>query len=50
MAWSVAARAGRFLLGFASSVVVVRGLGNHDYGVLSAVRSVLMLVVLIAGF
>jgi O-antigen/teichoic acid export membrane protein len=50
MAWSVAARAGRFLLGFASSVVVVRGLGNHDYGVLSAVRSVLMFVVLLAGF
>jgi O-antigen/teichoic acid export membrane protein len=50
MAWSVAARAGRFLLGFASSVVVVRGLGSHDYGVLSAVRSVLMFVVLIAGF
>ena len=50
MAWSVAARAGRFLLGFASSVLVVRGLGNHDYGVLSAVRSVLMFVVLIAGF
>jgi O-antigen/teichoic acid export membrane protein len=50
MAWSVAARAGRFLLGFASSVVVVRGLGDHDYGVLSAVRSVLMFVVLLAGF
>jgi O-antigen/teichoic acid export membrane protein len=50
MAWSVAARAGRFLLGFVSSVVVVRGLGSHDYGVLSAVRSVLMFVVLIAGF
>ncbi|HET6348595.1 MAG TPA: oligosaccharide flippase family protein [Candidatus Krumholzibacteria bacterium] len=50
MAWSVAARAGRFVLGFASSVLVVRGLGDHDYGVLSAVRSVLMFVVLLAGF
>jgi O-antigen/teichoic acid export membrane protein len=50
MAWSVAARAGRFALGFASSVIVVRGLGDHDYGVLSAVRSVLMFVVLLAGF
>jgi O-antigen/teichoic acid export membrane protein len=50
MAWSVASRAGRFVLGFASSVLVVRGLGNHDYGVLSAVRSVLMFVVLLAGF
>lgn len=50
MAWSVASRAGRFLLGFVSSIVVVRGLGDHDYGVLSAVRSVLMFVVLCAGF
>jgi O-antigen/teichoic acid export membrane protein len=50
MAWSVASRAGRFALGFASSVVVVRGLGDHGYGVLSAVRSVLMFVVLLAGF
>jgi O-antigen/teichoic acid export membrane protein len=50
MAWSVTARAGRFVLGFASSIIVVRGLGGHDYGVLSAVRSVLMFVVLIAGF
>jgi O-antigen/teichoic acid export membrane protein len=49
MAWTVASRSGRFLLGFASSVVVVRGLGSHDYGVLSAVRSVLMFVVLLAG-
>lgn len=50
MAWSVGGRLGRFLLGFVSSVVVVRGLGDHDYGVLSAVRSVLMFVVLVAGF
>jgi O-antigen/teichoic acid export membrane protein len=50
MAWSVASRAGRFALGFASSILVVRGLGDHDYGVLSAVRSVLMFVVLLAGF
>jgi O-antigen/teichoic acid export membrane protein len=49
MAWGVAARAVRFVLGFASSIVVVRGLGEHDYGVLSVVRSVLMFVVLIAG-
>src|SRR5262245_19117659 len=50
MAWSVGARAGRFLLGFASSIIVVRGLGDHDYGVLSAVRSVLMFAMLVAGF
>jgi O-antigen/teichoic acid export membrane protein len=50
MAWSVASRAGRFVLGFASSILVVRGLGGHDYGVLSAVRSVLMFVVMLSGF
>jgi len=50
MAWSVASRAGRFVLGLASSVLVVRGLGDHDYGVLSAVRSVLMFVVMMSGF
>lgn len=49
MAWSVASRAIRFALGFASSVVVVRSLGEHDYGVLSIVRSVLMFVVILAG-
>jgi O-antigen/teichoic acid export membrane protein len=49
MAWSVAARTIRFLLGLASSVVVVRGLGQHDYGVLSVVRSVLMFVIMLAG-
>ncbi|MDH4037637.1 MAG: oligosaccharide flippase family protein [Candidatus Krumholzibacteria bacterium] len=49
MAWSVAARGIRFLLGLVSSVVVVRGLGQHDYGVLSVVRSVLMFVIMLAG-
>ncbi|HEX5131863.1 MAG TPA: oligosaccharide flippase family protein [Candidatus Krumholzibacteria bacterium] len=49
MAWSVLARAARFVLGFASSIVVVRGLGDHGYGVLSLVRSILMLVVTVAG-
>jgi O-antigen/teichoic acid export membrane protein len=49
MVWSVAARAARFALGFASSIVVVRGLGDHDYGVLSVVRTVVMFVVMLAG-
>ncbi|HEU4364718.1 MAG TPA: oligosaccharide flippase family protein [Candidatus Krumholzibacteria bacterium] len=49
MAWSVAARSLRFVLGFASSIVVVRGLGEHDYGVLSVARSMLMFVVMVAG-
>ena len=30
--WSVMARAARFALGMASSVFVVRTLGDHDYG------------------
>jgi len=49
MAWSVLARAGRFALGIASSVIVVRSLGEHDYGVLSLVRTVLMFVVVVVG-
>jgi O-antigen/teichoic acid export membrane protein len=49
MAWTVVSRAGRMALGFATSVMVVRGLGQHDYGVLSVVRSVLMFAVLLAG-
>ncbi|MDH3199079.1 MAG: oligosaccharide flippase family protein [Candidatus Krumholzibacteria bacterium] len=49
MAWSVLARAGRFALGIASSIIVVRSLGEHDYGVLSVVRTVLMFAVVVAG-
>ncbi|MBI4721143.1 MAG: oligosaccharide flippase family protein [Chitinivibrionia bacterium] len=47
--WSVFARSGRFILSMASSVIVVRGLGGYDYGVLSVVRTVLMFAVIIAG-
>lgn len=47
--WSVAARAGRFLLGMVSSVIVVRSLGSSDYGVLSLIRTVLMVVVPLSG-
>jgi len=47
--WSVTARAGRFLLGMASSVYVVRSLGDHDYGVLSLVRTLLMFAVMLGG-
>jgi O-antigen/teichoic acid export membrane protein len=49
MAWSVVARAGRFVLGLASSVIVVRSLGAEDYGVLSLVRTLLMFAAIIAG-
>lgn len=49
MMWSVAGRVGRFVLGMASSVIVVRSLGEHDYGVLSVVRTILMFVVLLVS-
>jgi O-antigen/teichoic acid export membrane protein len=47
--WSVLAKGGRILLGLMSSILVVRGLGNHDYGVLSLVRTVLAFVAIIAS-
>lgn len=46
--WSVFAKGARFVLGLASSVIVVRGLGEYDYGVLSLVRTVLAFVVVVA--
>lgn len=49
MAWTMASRVGRMALGILTSAWVVRGLGSHDYGVLSLVRSILMFVVLLAG-
>lgn len=49
MVWSVLARGGRFVLGLASSVIVVRSLGGHDYGVLSLVRTILMFVLIVAS-
>lgn len=49
MLWSVIARAGRFMLGIASSIIVVRSLGAHDYGVLSLLRNILMFAVILAG-
>ncbi len=49
MVWSVVARGGRFALGILSSVIVVRSLGAHDYGVLSIVRNILMFTVIFAG-
>lgn len=49
MVWSVAARGGRFALGMVSSVIVVRSLGDHDYGVLSIIRTILMFVLIVAA-
>ncbi|MEJ2722730.1 MAG: oligosaccharide flippase family protein [bacterium] len=44
------AKTARFVLGLASSIIVVRALGDYDYGVLSLVRAVLAFVMIIAGF
>lgn len=49
MSWSVLARAGRFALGLASSIIIVRALGREDYGLLSLVRVVLVFAGIIAG-
>ena len=49
MLWSVIARVGRFVLGLASSIIIVRALGQHDYGVLSLLRVVLVFVGILAG-
>jgi O-antigen/teichoic acid export membrane protein len=49
MAWTMVSRAGRMVLGIVTSAMVVRGLGGHDYGVLSLLRSILMFVILLAG-
>jgi O-antigen/teichoic acid export membrane protein len=48
MAWSVVARVGRMVLGMASSVIVVRSLGAHDYGVLSLVRNLMWFAMILA--
>jgi O-antigen/teichoic acid export membrane protein len=49
MFWSVGAKAARFLLGLASSVIVVRALGKDDYGVLSLMRVTLVIIGMFAG-
>jgi O-antigen/teichoic acid export membrane protein len=49
MGWSVGAKLARIGIAVASSVVIVRGLGSHDYGVLSAVRTILTFLAFICG-
>ena len=50
MAWSVVARVGRMALGIASSAIVVRSLGAHDYGILGLIRTIMMFaIVLVSG-
>lgn len=47
--WIILAKSGRFALGLISSILVVRSLGETNYGVLSLMRTVLILVVSIGG-
>jgi O-antigen/teichoic acid export membrane protein len=49
MVWSVSARVARFAFGLGSSVIVVRSLGEYDYGVLSLLRTMLTFIVVLAG-
>jgi O-antigen/teichoic acid export membrane protein len=49
MYWSVLSRVGRFVLGLASSIIIVRGLGKDDYGVLSLLRVVLIFVAILSA-
>ena len=49
MYWSVVARGGRFVLGIASSIIIVRGLGKDDYGVLSLLRVALIFVAIVSA-
>jgi O-antigen/teichoic acid export membrane protein len=49
MGWSVGAKLARMGIAVASSIVVVRGLGSHDYGVLSGVRTILTFLAFVCG-
>jgi O-antigen/teichoic acid export membrane protein len=49
MGWSVGAKLARTAIAVASSIVVVRGLGVHDYGVLSSVRTILTFLAFVCG-
>lgn len=49
MGWSVGARVTRLAIGVATSIIVVRGLGRYDYGVLSIVRTILTFLAFVCG-
>ena len=49
MGWSVGAKLARTAIAVASSIVIVRGLGTHDYGVLSSVRTILTFLAFACG-
>lgn len=49
MGWSVGSKLLRLAIGVATSIVLVRGLGKYDYGVLSIVRTILTFVAFMCG-
>ncbi len=49
LGWSVAARVARVLLGLVGSILVVRGLGMHEYGILAVIRNVLAFLLILVG-
>ncbi len=49
LGWGVVARIARMALGLGASVLVVRGLGAHDYGVLAVLRTTLAFVTILVG-
>ena len=49
LGWGVVARIARMVLGLAGSILVVRGLGAHDYGVLAVLRTTLAFVSIVVG-
>ena len=49
LGWGVVARVARMVLGLGGSVLVVRGLGAHDYGVLAVLRTTLAFVSIVVG-
>jgi O-antigen/teichoic acid export membrane protein len=49
MGWSVGAKFARMGIAIATSIVIVRGLGSHDYGVLSIVRTILTFLAFVCG-
>jgi O-antigen/teichoic acid export membrane protein len=49
LGWGVVARLARMVLGLGGSVLVVRGLGAHDYGVLAVLRTSLAFVTIVVG-
>ena len=49
LGWGVLARMLRMVLGLAGSILVVRGLGAHEYGVLAVLRTTLAFVAIVVG-